>query len=55
MLDLVHFVLCIVIGKSGEKIPKALALDYVYGYTIINDITDRKAQSEQVKLFDKNA
>ncbi|WP_433991014.1 fumarylacetoacetate hydrolase family protein [Staphylococcus aureus] len=37
----------IVIGKSGEKIPKALALDYVYGYTIINDITDRKAQSEQ--------
>ncbi|NUY93836.1 fumarylacetoacetate hydrolase family protein [Staphylococcus aureus] len=41
----------IVIGKSGEKIPKALALDYVYGYTIINDITDRKAQSEQDQAF----
>ncbi|HCZ1462381.1 fumarylacetoacetate hydrolase family protein [Staphylococcus aureus] len=41
----------IVIGKSGEKIPKALALDYVYGYTIINDITDRKAQSEQEQAF----
>ena len=40
-----------VIGKSGEKIPKALALDYVYGYTIINDITDRKAQSEQDQAF----
>ncbi|HBC4367055.1 TPA: fumarylacetoacetate hydrolase family protein [Staphylococcus aureus] len=41
----------IVIGKFGEKIPKALALDYVYGYTIINDITDRKAQSEQDQAF----
>ena len=34
-----------------KKIPKALALDYVYGYTIINDITDRKAQSEQDQAF----
>ncbi|MGY3481358.1 MULTISPECIES: fumarylacetoacetate hydrolase family protein [Staphylococcus] len=41
----------VVIGKSGEKIPKALALDYVYGYTIINDITDRKAQNEQDQAF----
>src|SRR5699024_10302063 len=41
----------IVIGKSGEKIPKALALDYVYGYTIINDMTDRKAQNEQDQAF----
>lgn len=41
----------IVIGKSGEKIPKALALDYIYGYTIINDITDRKAQNEQDQAF----
>src|SRR5699024_5989517 len=28
-----------------------LALDYVYGYTIINDITDRKAQNEQDQAF----
>ncbi|WP_436867707.1 fumarylacetoacetate hydrolase family protein [Staphylococcus shinii] len=41
----------IVIGKSGEKIPNGLALDYVYGYTIINDITDRKAQNEQDQAF----
>lgn len=41
----------IVIGKSGEKIPKGLALDYLYGYTIINDITDRKAQNEQDQAF----
>ena len=26
----------IVIGKSGEKIPKGLALDYVYGYTTVS-------------------
>lgn len=41
----------IVIGKSGEKIPKGLALDYIYGYTIINDVTDRKAQDAQDQAF----
>lgn len=41
----------VVIGKSGEKIPKGLALDYVYGYTIINDITDRTAQRQQDQAF----
>src|SRR5699024_9519711 len=41
----------IVIGKYGEKIPKGLALDYVYGYTIINDITDRTAQNTQDQAF----
>lgn len=41
----------VVIGKAGEKIPKGLALDYVYGYTIINDITDRKAQKAHDQAF----
>ncbi|MDU9417260.1 fumarylacetoacetate hydrolase family protein [Staphylococcus lloydii] len=41
----------IVIGKDGEKIPKGLALDYVYGYTIINDVTDRKAQNTHAQAF----
>ena len=41
----------IVIGKAGEKIPKGLALDYVYGYTIINDITDRTAQNSHAQAF----
>ena len=41
----------IVIGKSGEKIPKGLALDYIYGYTIINDITDRTAQNAHDQAF----
>ncbi|HJF68777.1 fumarylacetoacetate hydrolase family protein [Staphylococcus kloosii] len=41
----------IVIGKDGEKIPKGLALDYVYGYTIINDVTDRNAQKTHAQAF----
>lgn len=41
----------IVIGKDGEKIPKGLALDYVYGYTIINDVTDRNAQKSHDQAF----
>ena len=41
----------IVIGKDGEKIPKGLALDYVYGYTIINDVTDRNAQKTHAQAL----
>lgn len=41
----------IVIGKYGHKIPKGMALDYVYGYTIINDITARDLQKEHAQAF----
>ncbi|TDM03778.1 fumarylacetoacetate hydrolase family protein [Macrococcus carouselicus] len=41
----------IVIGKYGHKIPKGLALDYVYGYTIVNDITARDLQKEHLQAF----
>lgn len=41
----------IVIGKYGHKIPKGLALDYVYGYTIINDITARDIQKTHPQAF----
>ena len=41
----------IVIGKDGEKIPKGLALDYVYGYTIINYLTERNAQKTHAQAF----
>lgn len=41
----------IVIGKYGHQIPKGLALDYVYGYTIINDITARDLQKEHLQAF----
>ncbi|MBA61197.1 MAG: 5-carboxymethyl-2-hydroxymuconate isomerase [Planctomycetaceae bacterium] len=33
--------LAIVIGKKGKHISEAQALDYVAGYTVINDISDR--------------
>jgi 2-keto-4-pentenoate hydratase/2-oxohepta-3-ene-1,7-dioic acid hydratase in catechol pathway len=36
--------LAIVIGKPGRHIPKASALDHVFGYTIVNDVTARDRQ-----------
>jgi len=36
--------LAIVIGKKGKAIPKEQALHYVFGYTIINDVTARDLQ-----------
>jgi 2-keto-4-pentenoate hydratase/2-oxohepta-3-ene-1,7-dioic acid hydratase in catechol pathway len=36
--------LAIVIGKPGRHIPAATALDHVFGYTIVNDVTARDRQ-----------
>ncbi|OAT72031.1 fumarylacetoacetate hydrolase family protein [Parageobacillus thermoglucosidasius] len=36
--------LAVVIGKRGKAIRKEEALDYVFGYTIINDVTARDLQ-----------
>lgn len=36
--------LAVVIGKSGKGIAREKALDYVFGYTILNDITARDIQ-----------
>lgn len=33
--------LAVIIGKGGKRIPKENALDHVYGYTVINDISAR--------------
>lgn len=33
--------LAVIIGKHGKNVPKENAMDYVYGYTIINDISAR--------------
>jgi 2-keto-4-pentenoate hydratase/2-oxohepta-3-ene-1,7-dioic acid hydratase in catechol pathway len=33
--------LAVIIGKKGKNIPKDKAMDYVYGYTVINDISAR--------------
>ena len=36
--------LAVVIGKPGRHIPLAAALDHVFGYTIVNDVTARDRQ-----------
>jgi 2-keto-4-pentenoate hydratase/2-oxohepta-3-ene-1,7-dioic acid hydratase in catechol pathway len=38
--------LAVVIGKGGRGIPRARALDHVFGYTIINDVTARDLQGK---------
>ncbi|WP_077617229.1 fumarylacetoacetate hydrolase family protein [Bacillus sinesaloumensis] len=43
--------LAVVIGKSGRAISESEAFDYVYGYTIINDITARDIQSRHKQFF----
>jgi 2-keto-4-pentenoate hydratase/2-oxohepta-3-ene-1,7-dioic acid hydratase in catechol pathway len=37
--------LAVVIGKGGANIKRASALDHVFGYTVINDVTARDIQS----------
>lgn len=36
--------LAVVIGKGGKNITRANALDHVFGYTIVNDVTARDVQ-----------
>ena len=38
--------LAVVIGKKGKYVPNADAMDYVFGYTIINDISARDCRRE---------
>jgi 2-keto-4-pentenoate hydratase/2-oxohepta-3-ene-1,7-dioic acid hydratase in catechol pathway len=37
--------LAVIIGKGGANIKRARALDYVFGYTVLNDVTARDIQS----------
>ena len=41
----------VVVGKAGHKIAVAEALDYVFGYTIINDITGRELQKRHQQFY----
>ncbi|TQR17604.1 fumarylacetoacetate hydrolase family protein [Psychrobacillus soli] len=43
--------LAIVIGKKGKDIPSKLAFDYVFGYTIANDLTARDLQTKHQQYF----
>lgn len=43
--------LAVVIGKAGRDIPRAEALDHVFGYTIANDVTARDLQRRHQQWF----
>ncbi len=43
--------LAVVIGKRGKNIPKGMAIDYIFGYTIANDITARDLQQKHKQFF----
>lgn len=40
--------LAVVIGKQGRDIPESEAMDYIAGYTILNDVTARAMQKEDI-------
>jgi 2,4-didehydro-3-deoxy-L-rhamnonate hydrolase len=43
--------LAVVIGKSGKRIPAARAFEYVAGYTVMNDVSGRRAQFAHSQWF----
>ncbi|MGM0874557.1 MAG: fumarylacetoacetate hydrolase family protein [Bacillota bacterium] len=43
--------LAVVIGKKGKQIKEEEAMDYVFGYTIVNDITARNLQSQHKQFL----
>jgi 2-keto-4-pentenoate hydratase/2-oxohepta-3-ene-1,7-dioic acid hydratase in catechol pathway len=43
--------LAVVIGREGFQVPKASALDHVFGYTIMNDVTARDLQQNDKQWF----
>lgn len=43
--------LAVIIGKKGKDIPKDRAREYIFGYTIVNDLTARDLQSRHMQFF----
>lgn len=43
--------LAVVIGKTASKVAQADALDYVAGYTVLNDVTERVVQKASGQWF----
>ena len=43
--------LAVVIGKTARQVDRDVALDYVAGYTIVNDVTERIVQKANVQWF----
>jgi 2,4-didehydro-3-deoxy-L-rhamnonate hydrolase len=45
--------LCIVIGKKANNVTEEEAMNHVYGYALINDISERAFQTERGGTWDK--
>ncbi len=45
--------LAVVIGRRGKNIPRAEAMEYVFGYTVINDVSARDIQNSHGGQFFK--
>src|SRR5258708_27097321 len=45
----------VIIGKTGKNISEGDALSYIFGYTVINDITARDLQSRHKQFFKGNS
>ncbi len=43
--------LAVVIGKAGKRIPTARAFDHIAGYTVMNDVSGRRAQFAHSQWF----
>lgn len=43
--------LAVVIGKKGMGVKREEALDYVFGYTVLNDVTARDLQAKHKQFF----
>ncbi|QKX56025.1 uncharacterized protein TRUGW13939_03125 [Talaromyces rugulosus] len=43
--------LAVIIGKAGFGVPAEKAMEYVWGYTIINDVTAREKQKDHQQFF----
>ena len=43
--------LAVVIGKQGKNIPRLEAFEYVFGYTVLNDVSARDLQTRHQQFF----
>jgi len=43
--------LCFVMGKTAHQVSKADAFDYIFGYTLLNDVTSRTLQQQHNQWF----
>ncbi|MDO5350688.1 MAG: fumarylacetoacetate hydrolase family protein [Lachnospiraceae bacterium] len=43
--------LAVIIGKTAKNVPEERALDYIFGYTIINDVSARNIQNRHKQWY----